>query len=238
MKSKKNALLIAAGICLLILAILCAGYSIASGLGLLRFGRNGYSMTVLPGDFQPGQPQTGNGDSLDIPEDYQAPKGQITPPAGETDQNQRTQGQFPRGNMPEGGFQGREFPSGAMPGGFAMRGFGILNWLGPILYGLALVLAIISAIGIFKAKKWAAIVGIILAGILLLVSAFGLFRFISWIVFSISMVKVILAAAVIVLLLLPGARQLWAVKEDDLLDEDDDDEDEDNPAEIECEQGK
>jgi uncharacterized membrane protein (DUF2068 family) len=85
----------------------------------------------------------------------------------------------------------------------------------------ALVLGLLAAIGLWKQKKWAAILAIILAALLLLTSLTGfasMLRFFSPLVFGEGLIKILLALAVIVLLLLPASRKAYAklAEEDDL----------------------
>jgi hypothetical protein len=216
----KNTLLIIAGICLLVLALLCTTIAVINRLGLLRMGFPDGSNRLTP----LGQGfinQDGSEPGFEVPEDFQPgegfdPQGGMTIPEG---------GEMPEGGftMPEGGFPGGgRFQGGTITGNLGRSG-SVLGWIGVALYGVALILAGVAAIGIFKCKKWGAILGIIVATGLGIASAFGLIRFMGWSTLAIAIVKVLLAVAVITLLLLKPSRALWNVKKDDLGDLDDGD---------------
>lgn len=206
MKPRKNPLLLAAAICLIVLAALCCGYAVATTLGVIRM------MPSDAGSFQ-GTPQAFPGGSQDNGGRQQGAMPQGTPPSG-----------FEGGSRPDGSTW-----SGNASGGFgAMGGFGTLRWVSVGLYGAALVLAVVAVVGILKEKKRGAILGVILAVVLTIVSAFGLFRLASGWSFALSLVEVLLGVAVIVLLLLPGARKAYAPKKDLLDDGEDDEDDEDD----------
>ncbi len=204
-KNAKNTVLIIAGVCLLALALLSAGYAAFSAFRMTPSGRVG-----------PMGAQSGNDSGQIFP-----PQGEFTPGEGQTP---------PEGNFTQDDFNGQRSDSGSFPGGMSgRRGFGVSRWLSLGAYVLALLGAVAAAIGIFKAKKWGAILGIIIAAALLISGVFGLFRTFGWLNLVIPIVKILLAAAVIVLLVLPAARAAYAThKADAELDDDDDDEDEDD----------
>lgn len=223
MKNKKT-LLIIAGICLLVLALLCTTVAVINRLGLLRmtFPGGGDRFTPLGPGFMSLE---GSESGIPIPEDFQPgegfdPQGTMTIPGG----SEIPEGGFPGGiPMPEGGFPGGgRFQGGAMTGNLRRGGL-VFLWIGVALYGVALILALVAAIGIFKAKRWGAILGIILAAGLGITSAFGLVRILGWSMPAIAIVKILLAVTVITLLLLNPSRALWNVKKDDLDDLDDED---------------
>ncbi len=78
-----------------------------------------------------------------------------------------------------------------------------------------LLLAIVAAIGLFRGKRWGAILAIVLAAILILLAIPGMLRIFSAVVLVENLVRILLAVAVIVLLLLPISRKSFA-KVDDL----------------------
>jgi len=97
--------------------------------------------------------------------------------------------------------------------------FGIIRWVVIGLNLAALVLGILSAVGLWRQKKWAAILAIILSVVLLLVNIPGLLRIFSPLLFGLNLLKVLLALAVIILLLLPAARNAYSPPKDlDLLE--------------------
>jgi len=206
MKNKKT-LLIIAGICLLVLALLCTTVAVINRFGLLRMTFPGGSDRLTPLG-QGFMNQDGSEPGITIPEDIQRGEG-FDPSRGIT--------------MPEGGFPGGgRFQSGTMTGNLRMGG-SILGWIGVALYGVALILAVVAAIGIFKCKKWGAILGIMVAAGLGIASAFGLVRFMGWSTLAIAIIKLLLAVAVITLLLVKPSRELWNVKKDELDGLDDED---------------
>jgi len=204
------------------LALLCTTVAVINRFGLLRMTPPGGNNRFTP----LGQGfinQDGSEPGIAIPEDFQPGEG-FNPPGGMTitEGGEMPEGGFPGGiTMPEGGFPGGgRFQGGTMTGNLRMGG-SFLGWIGVALYGVALILAVVAAIGIFKCKKWGAILGIIVAAGLGIASAFGLVRFMGWSTLAIAIVKVLLAVAVITLLLLKPSRALWNVKKDDLDDLDD-----------------
>jgi uncharacterized membrane protein (UPF0136 family) len=205
MKVKKHSLLTCAGICLLLLALLSTGYAAYS------------SFRMKPGagaGFVPMQGEDVSGERPQPPDDLKPGTGQ-TPPQGEINREDF------RGLPPTNG----NFPNGKiMLGGFAPFG-----WLSFAIYIVALVAAIIAALGIFNSKKWGAIMAIIVAAVLLVSGVLGLFRVFGWPGIVVSVLKVLLAVAVIILLVLPSARTLYVIPKSQKVDDDDDD-DEDEKA--------
>jgi uncharacterized membrane protein (UPF0136 family) len=110
-----------------------------------------------------------------------------------------------------------------------LGGFAPFGWLSFAIYIVALVAAIIAALGIFNSKKWGAIMAIIVAAVLLVSGVLGLFRVFGWPGIVVSVLKVLLAVAVIILLVLPSARTLYVIPKSQKVDDDDDD-DEDEKA--------
>jgi hypothetical protein len=102
------------------------------------------------------------------------------------------------------------------PGVVGLAGFGFMAGRNNILiYGIALVLALIAAIGMLNTKLWGKVMGIIIAVVYLLLS---IFSFLPIILFSfmgtsnpisliLGIVQVTLALAVIILAAIPGKSQ-------------------------------
>ena len=148
-------------------------------------------------------------------------------------------GQFPRGNFNSqngGTFNGN--PIGSLPNG--QNGTGttpnfnrtftggngftrLFRILRPITIGLDVVLLILAGIasfGLFKGKRWALILAIVLAGLLILLTIPSMIRIFSAVVLIENLVRILLAVAVIVLLLLPVSRKAFAPVDDLDLDTD------------------
>ena len=183
MSTQRPALVTIAAILLLILSLLVAGFGMARQFGLygIGFGR---------GQFVPGQLR---------------------------DRNFNPQGGFPQGGFPQGGFPNDQNNQGTVPN-FApnqQMGIGIariFRLIRPVMIALnviLLVLAVVAAIGLFKSRRWAAILAIVLASLLLLTTIPGLLRFFSPVMLIENVVQMLLALAVIVLLLLPSARNSY-----------------------------
>jgi len=207
MKTKRPVILTIAAICLVVLVLFSSVLTLASNFGLLGMNRGvvglpGGRMIVGggQGNFQPGgfngqQPGDLPGNGTD-----QFP-GNFDP------NNPTTQQDNPNFQ----GFQGRR------AGGFSGL-FGVLRGVMVGLNIVALALGMVAAIGLWKQKKWGAVLAIILAALLLLTSFSGLLRFFSLLVFGEALFKVVLALAVIILLLLPAARKAYAPAPDDDMD--------------------
>jgi len=195
MNTKRPAILTIATVCLVLLVLISSGLALASNFGLMgtAFGPAGFpSGTIMrgQGNFPQGGFQPGDGG---VP--------------------QQMPGNFDPNNLPDGqtnpgtrNFQGN-------PGGTSGL-FGILRYATTGLNIVALVLGLLAAIGLWKQKKWGAVLAIIVAVLILLTSFSGLLRFFSLLVFGEALLKVLLALAVIVLLLLPAARKAYAPSED------------------------
>ncbi|OGN95349.1 MAG: hypothetical protein A2Z71_02665 [Chloroflexi bacterium RBG_13_50_21] len=132
-------------------------------------------------------------------------------------------GQFRNRNFtPPNGFPSTGFPNdqnnqGTTPNFTPNRQIGLgfarlFHLIGPLIISLDIVLIALSAvaaIGLFKGKRWGAILAIVLAVLLFLLAIPGLFRVFSTIVLIENLVRMLLAVAVIVLLLLPSARRSY-----------------------------
>lgn len=122
------------------------------------------------------------------------------------------QGGFPNGSAPNDG----SIPGGVQPfsgsGAPRLNLFRLVRLIRPILTGLNIVIAglgILAALGLFKTKRWAAVLAIVLALLLFLGALPGMLRIFSWVVLAENLLRMGLAAAVCVLLLLPAARNSY-----------------------------
>jgi len=197
MNPKRPVTLIIATIVLIVLVLFSSGLTLASNFGLLgsTFGADGLAgrrfmpgsgSGNLPGDgfnnLQPGtRPDFGNGQPLD---------------------NSGSNGGTSQTNPNYQNFQGRT---------------GGINTLSRIiriatigLYSAVLILGLLAAFGLWKQKKWAAILAIILSALILLLSIPDLLRIFSWLILGETFLKVLLSLAVIILLLLPASRRAYS----------------------------
>jgi len=110
----------------------------------------------------------------------------------------------------------RQFGAGGAPGLF---GFTLLSGItGTIVYGIALLVSLAAAIGMFLTKKWGQVLGIIMAVIYLLLGILsflpsllvGFIRGFNALSLGLSLVHLILAIAVIVLATLPAKKGIAA----------------------------
>jgi hypothetical protein len=121
----------------------------------------------------------------------------------------------PQDGFPQGGFPNDQNNQGTMPNFTPNRqgGLGlvrIFRLIRPVLTGsnvILVVLGVIAAIGLFKSKRWGAILAILLAVLLFLLAIPGLFRIFSISLLIENLIRMLLAVAVIFLLLLPSARK-------------------------------
>jgi len=153
----------------------------SSGLSLAsNFGLLGSAYGF--NNLQPGtRPDFGNGQSLD---------------------NSGANGGTSQTNPNYQNFQGRT-------GGFnTLFRFIRIGTIG--LYCTVLALGLLAAFGLWKQKKWAAILAIILSALILLASIPGFLRIFSWLIFSETLLKILLSLVVIILLLLPASRKAYS----------------------------
>jgi hypothetical protein len=123
----------------------------------------------------------------------------------------------PQGGFPQGGFPNDQNNQGTTPNFTPNRQIGvgftrIFRLIRPVTIGLDILLLIltgVAAFGLFKSKRWGAILAIVLAVLLFLLAIPGLFRIFSAMVLIENVVRMLLAVAVIVLLLLPSARKAY-----------------------------
>jgi hypothetical protein len=197
MNTKRPAILTIATVCLVVLVLISSGLALARNFGLMgtNFGPAGFpNGTMMRG--QGNFPQGGFQGSGNRPGDgtFQLP--------GNFDPN-NPNAQVNPGTRP---FQGRT--------GTTFGLFRILSFATTGVNIVALVLGLLAAFGLWKQKKWGAVLAIIVAVLILLTSFSGLLRFFSLLIFGEALLKVLLALAVIVLLLLPAARKAYAPPED------------------------
>jgi hypothetical protein len=215
MNTKRPVILTIATILLVVLVLFSSGLALARNFGLVRqnfggagfagrrFAAGGGQGNFPQGGFNNAQPGTLPGSGAEGGTGtFQLP-GNINP----NNPNAQTNPNFQN-------FQGRGT-------GGASGLMGIFRLATMVLNISALVLGLVAAFGLWKQKKWAAVLAIILASLLLLTSLTGftvLLRFFAPLAFAESFFKVLLAAAVIVLLLLPASRHAYSAlaPEDDL----------------------
>jgi lysylphosphatidylglycerol synthetase-like protein (DUF2156 family) len=118
----------------------------------------------------------------------------------------------PPNGLPSGGFSNNQGTTpDFIPNRTGISGITrLFSFLGPVTIGLditMLILAIVAAIGLFRSKRWAAILAIVLAMLLILLAIPGMLRIFSTVVFVENLVRMLLGVAVIVLLLLPASRK-------------------------------
>jgi hypothetical protein len=216
MKNKKNPLLLATSICLILLAVISLVYALITNLGLVN---------ILPKNI--GQmPAMGEGEDRFLPEKFpgqsegQQSEGRPEQPFGD----RQGDGTPPEDIGDRQRIQGDNFQQGDSPQNFNKAGvFGgyINRWLVIGAYAVALILAVLAVIFIRRGKKWGVILGISLSILLAGVALFSLINAINWwLTIIISLVKLLLGIAVIVLLLLPGAHKVYAKKNDIFTEED------------------
>jgi hypothetical protein len=195
MKSKRPAVITIAAILLLVLSLFVAGLGIASQYGLLGQGFG-------PRQFVAGQLRNRN----------------FNPQGG------FPQGGFPQGGVPQGGFPNDQNNPGGTTNLNPNRQLGVdfarvFRLIRPVMIVLdviLLVLAVVAAIGLFKSRRWAAVLGIILSVLLILLTLPGMLRIFSALLVVENLTRIILAVAVIVLLLLPSARKAYLPAREDL----------------------
>jgi hypothetical protein len=193
MESKRPAVVTIAAILLIVLALFVAGLGVASRFGLLGAGLG--NRQFLVGQFRNRNFNSQGG----------IPQGGVP------------QGGFPQGGFPQGGTNNDQNSQGTTPNFTPNRQFGggftVLRFLQPLTIGLdilILVLAIVAAIGLFKTKRWGAILAIVISILMILLAIPSMIRIFSAIVLIENLVRILLAVAVIVLLFLPAARKAYA----------------------------
>lgn len=181
MDTKRPIVVTIAAIILVVLALFVAGLGIAGQLGLTRGNRQFAAGQFRNRSFNPQGGGTFNGN-----------------PIGTLPNGQNDQGTTPNFN--------RTFTGGT---GLA-RLFRIIR---PITIGLdiaALILAGVASFGLYKGKRWALILAIVLAVLFILLAIPSMIRIFSAVVLIENLARILLALAVIVLLLLPASRKAFA----------------------------
>jgi len=188
-KPKRPAVVTIAAILLIILSLFVAMLGIANPSGFL--GRGFRNRSFTPGQF-------GNGN--------------FSPPNGFRFNGQNNGGGAPNFN-PNGQNNGGTPPNftGNRPGftGLA-RIFRILRPVTIAFDIILLVLSVVAAIGLFKSKRWAAILAFVLAVLVILLALPGMLRIFAPLILVENLLRILAAIAVIVLLLLPSARRAFA----------------------------
>ncbi len=188
MNTQRPAVVTIAAILLIVLSLFVGGLGIARQAGLLGSGFGNRQ-------FVPGQFRNRN----------------FTPQNG-----------VPSNGFPSNGLPNDQNNQGTTPNFSPTRQFGtglarIVRLIRPVTIALdiiLLVLAGVAAFGLFKNKRWGAILAIVLAVLLFLLAIPGFIRIFSALALVENIARMLLAVAVIVLLLLPSARQSYLPPKD------------------------
>jgi hypothetical protein len=186
--SKRPSVVTIAAILLIILSLFVAGLGIVNQSGLLGRGGNR--------QFVAGQFRNRN----------------FIPPNGSTSNG------FPSDGTPPNGFPNSQNNQGTAPNFTFNRSAGtgiarLFRILRPVMIALdiiVLVLSIIAAIGLFKTRRWAAIMAIVLSVLVILLTIPGMLRVFSSVILIENLVRIFMALAVIILLLLPASRESFS----------------------------
>src|SRR4030066_1256031 len=116
----------------------------------------------------------------------------------------------PQGGLPPGDIPNDQNNPGSVPNFTPNRQIGVgftrlFRLIRPVLTGLnvfLVVLGVMAAIGLFKSRRWGAVLAILLAVLLFLLAIPGVFRIFSALMLVETLVRMLLAAAVSILLLL------------------------------------
>jgi hypothetical protein len=189
MNTKRPAVITIGAVLLLILSLLVAGLGVANQFGLLGGG-------IARGRFLAGR--TGNRN--------------FTP------QNGFPQNGFPQNGFPQNGFPNDQNNQGTTQNFTPNRQFGtgiftVARLLRPISLGLdilLLVLSVVAAIGLFKTKRWGAILAIVVSVLMILLTIPNMIRIFSAVMLIENLARILFAVAVIVLLVLPVSRRAYA----------------------------
>jgi hypothetical protein len=188
MNTQRPAVVTIAAILLIVLSLFVAGLGIAQQFGILGTGFG--NQQFVAGQFRNRSSNSGGG----FP-----------------------QGGFPQGGFPQGSSPNDQNNQGTTPNFTPNRqfsiGFAILRFLQPVTLGLdilMLVLAVVAGIGLFRSKRWGAILAIVISVLLILLTIPSMLRIFSAVLLVENLVRILLAVAVIVLLFLPSARKAYA----------------------------
>jgi hypothetical protein len=125
---------------------------------------------------------------------------------------------FPQNGFPQNGLPNDQNNQGTTPNFTPNRQFGtgfstIFRLLRPItlvLDILLLIISVVAAIGLFKTKRWGAILAIIASVLMILLTIPGMIRIFSPVLLIESLARILLAVVVIVLVLLPVSRRAYS----------------------------
>ena len=142
--------------------------------------------------------------------------GQPALPQGVQPGNMVPRGDFQpgEGNLPQGNFQQRGAPGGLFSLFSTARSLGIefqyLRYVSIALGIIGIALTVVAAIFVWKQKRWALNLAIVLAILFLLGALPGLFslggRFVDWLPTSLNALKALASIPIIVLGILPSVR--------------------------------
>jgi hypothetical protein len=148
------------------------------------------------------------------------PNGQFTPGGQNGIPNPGTSSQGQGFTGPIGGFQGQgnsTNPNRQFAGQSSLLRLSFLNGItGTIVYGIALLVSLAAAMGMFFTRRWGQVLGIIMAVIYLLLSLLsfaplvllGFARTLNGLSLGLTIVHLVLAIAVIVLAVIPAKKGL------------------------------
>jgi hypothetical protein len=192
MNTQRPAVVTIAAILLIVLSLFVAGLGIANQFGLLGRGFGGRQFGT--GQFRNRTFTPPNGSS---------PNG-FSNNGVPNDQNNGVPNDQTNGGTAPNFTPNRQFRTGSTS---------LLRLLQPITIGLdilMLILAVVATIGLFKSKRWGAILAIVISIILILLAIPGMLRIFSVVVLVENLIRILLAITVVVLLLLPSARKSFA----------------------------
>jgi hypothetical protein len=189
MNTQRPAVVTIAAILLIVLSLFVAGLGIARQFGILGIGFGNRQ-------FAPGQLRNRN----------------LTPQTG-----------LPSNGFPSNGLPNDQTNQGSTPNFTPNRQIGtgftrLVRLIRPVTIGLDIILLIlagVAAFGLFKSKRWGAILSIVLSVLLILLAIPGFIRIFSAITLIENLARILLAVGVIVLLLLPTARKSYLPAHDD-----------------------
>jgi hypothetical protein len=135
-----------------------------------------------------------------------------------TPQNGFPQNGFPQNGFPQNGLPNDQNNQGTTPNFTPNRQFGtdfstvfrLLRPISLVLDILLLIISVVAAIGLFKTKRWGAILAIIASVLMILLTIPGMIRIFTPLVLIENLARILLAVAVIILVLLPASRRAYA----------------------------
>jgi hypothetical protein len=125
---------------------------------------------------------------------------------------------FPQNGFPQNGLPNDQNNQGTTPNFTPNRQFGtgfstvfrLLRPISLVLDILLLIISVVAAIGLFKTKRWGAILAIIASVLMILLTIPGMIRIFTPLVLIENLARILLAVAVIILVLLPASRRAYA----------------------------